>query len=148
MASRRVLRSVLHNFLGTFASRNSDHRGYWLFGLIALDTDRWVVDLREDLPAGDSPVEVAKRLAFRRFHEQLAKAGLDMSVVREAAISWTRHEPALGSHGERPAHGHRVELLVRVVTDEGSIVERRQSCFVAGHDPSRERRRLPVAWDT
>ena len=46
------------------------------------------------------------------------------------------------------ARGHRVELHVRVVTDWGRIIERRQLCFVAVHDPSRERRRLPVDWGT
>ena len=148
MASRRVLKSVLHNFLGTFASRYSDHRGYWLFGQLPADLDRWVVDLRGDSPEGEAPVEVARRLAIRRFTEQLGKVGLDMSVVREAALSLTRVAPAVGWQGEQEAGGHRVELQVRVVTDRGGNIERRQSIFVAVHDPSRERRRLPVDWGT
>ncbi len=139
---------MLHNFLGTFASRYSDHRGYWLFGQLPAALDRWVVDLRGDPPEGEAPVEFARRLAIRRFKEQLGKAGLDMSVVREAALSWIRDEPAVGWQGEHEARGHRVELQVRVVTDKGGIVERRQSSFVAVHDPSRERRRLPVDWGT
>lgn len=148
VASRRVLKSVLHNFLGTFSSRYSDHRGYWLFGQLPADLDRWVVDLRGDPPEGEAPLEVARRLAIRRFKEQLDKAGLDRSVVREAALSWARDEPALGWQGEFEARGHRVEFHVRVVTDRGSIIERRQLSFVAVHDPSRERRRLPVDWGT
>jgi hypothetical protein len=148
MASRRVIKSVLHNFLGTFVSRYSDHRGYWLFGQLPADLDRWVVDLREDRPEGEAPVEVARRFAIRRFREQLGKARLDMSVVQEAVLSWMRLEPALGWQGEREAQGHRVELRVRVVTDKGGVIERGQSFFVALHDPSRERRRLPVDWGT
>lgn len=144
MTSRRVLKGVLHNFLGTFASRYSDLRGYWLFGQLPADLDRWVVDLRVDTPAGEAPVEVARRLAIRRFKEQLRKSGLDMAVVQEAALSWTRAEAALGWQGEHEAEGHRVELRVRVVTDKGGVIERGQSIFVAAHDPSRERRRLPV----
>lgn len=146
MPSRRVLKSVLHNFLGTFSSRYSDLRGYWLFGQLPADLDRWVVDLRGDPPEGEAPLEVARRLAIRRFQEQLGKAGLDRSVVREAVLSWARDAPALGRQGEFEARGHRVELHVRVVTDRGSIIERRQFSFVAVHDPSRERRRSPVAW--
>lgn len=34
MARRRVIKSVLHNFLGTYISRYSDFRGYWLFGFL------------------------------------------------------------------------------------------------------------------
>lgn len=139
---------MLHNFLGTFMSRYSDHRGYWLFGQLPADLDRLVVDLREDPPEGEAMVKVARRLAIRRFKEQVGKAGLDISVVQEAALSWTRGEPALGCQGEHEVQGHRVETHVRVVTDRGGVIERRQSYFVAVHDPSRERRRLPVDWGT
>ena len=146
MASRRVLKSVLHNFLGTFVSRYSDHGGYWLLGQIPADLDRWVVDLLEDPPEGESPLEVARRIAWQRFREQLVKAGLDMAVVREASLSWQRHETALGWQGEHEAQGHRVELQARAVTDTGVLIERRQSSFVAVHDPARERRRMPLNW--
>jgi hypothetical protein len=148
VASRRVLKSVLHNFLGTFASRYSDHRGYWLFGQLPADLDRWSVDLRGDPPEGEATVEVARRLAIRRFDEQVRKAGLDRSVVAEAVLSWTRAEPALGWQGDHEVSGHRVELLAQAVTDTGRAIERRQTCFVAAHDPCRERRRLPVDWGT
>lgn len=139
---------MLHNFLGTFASRYSDHRGYWLFGQLPVGLDRCSVDLRGDPPEGESPVEVARRLAIRRFNEQVRKAGLDRSVVAEALLSWTRAEPVLGWQGDHQVSGHRVELRARVVTDMGRAVERRHVCFVAPHDPSRERRRLRVDWGT
>lgn len=137
---------MLHNFLGTFTSRHSDHRGYWLFGQLPADLDRWSLDLRGDPPAGESPVDVARRLAIRRFNEQVCKAGLDRSVVAEALLSWSRAEPFLGWQGDHLVSGHRVELRARVVTDMGRAVERRHTCFVAPHDPIRERRRLPVDW--
>jgi hypothetical protein len=79
---------VLHNVLGTFASRHSDHRGYWLLGQLPADLDRWVVDLMADPPEGESPIDVARRLAVRRFKEQLGKSGFDASVVREADLAW------------------------------------------------------------
>ena len=34
MPTRRVIKSVLHNFLGTYTSRYSDYNGYWLFGFM------------------------------------------------------------------------------------------------------------------
>ena len=140
MTSRRPLKSVLHNFLGTYLSRNSDHGGYWLFGQLPADLVRWAVDLREDPPEGAAPLEVARRLAILRFREQLGKAGLDMSVVREAALSWRRDEPALGRQGEHKVQGHRIEVHIRVVTDRGRVLEKQQSIFVAVHDPGKERR--------
>lgn len=148
MPSRRVLKSVVHGFLGTLVSRYSDYRGYWLFGQLPADLDQWVVDLTADPPAGEAPTEIARRLAIRRFQEQLRKSRLDMSVVQEASLVWTRAEPALGWQGDHEAQGHRVELRVRVVTDKGGVIERGQSFFVALHDPSRERRRLPADWGT
>lgn len=141
MASGRVLKCVLHNFLGTFASRHSDFRGYWLFGQLPAELDRWEVDLRGAAPTEDEPLDFAMRLAIRRFEEQLAKAGLGMSVVREAVLSCVRVEPALGLQGDFEVQGHRVELRVRVVTDRGRVVEHHHTMFVALHDPSRERRR-------
>lgn len=142
----RVLTSVLHNVLGTFASRYSDHRGYWLLGQLPADLDRWVVDLMADPPEGESTIDVARRLAVRRFKEQLGKSGFDASVVREAELAWTRQEPAFGWQGEYRAQGRRVELRMRVVTDKARIVERRRSVFVAVHDPGKESRRLPIDW--
>jgi len=141
VASGRVLKCVLHNFLGTLASRHSDFRGYWLFGQHPAELDRWKVDLRGAATAGDEPLGFAMRLAILRFEEQLAKAGLGMSVVREAMLSCVRVEPALGLQGGCEVRGHCVELRVRVVTDRGRLVEHHHTMFVAPHDPSRERRR-------
>jgi hypothetical protein len=146
MTSRRVLNSVLHNCLATFASRYSDHCGYWLFGQLPADLDRWEVDLCAEPPAGEAPLEVAKRLAVRRFGEQLAKVGFDRAVVRAAVLSWSRGAPAVGMQGEVEVAGHRVELRVRVVTDRGGVVERRLAVFVAAHDPGKERRRSEEHW--
>lgn len=146
MASRKMLNSVLHNFLATFASRNSDHAGYWLFGQLSDDLDWWSVDLRSDPPQGALPVEVARRLAVRRFREQVCNAGLDMSVVAEALLTWSRVEPMVGWLGGHEVSGHRVVLLVRVETYAGRVLEQSLVCFVAPHDPCRERRRLPADW--
>jgi hypothetical protein len=115
-------------------------------GELPAELDRWTVDLRGEPPAGETPLDAAGRLAIRRFDEQLSKAGLAPSVVREASLSWSREESAVGCQGGHEARGHRVAVRVRVVTDLGRTIEEGRSVFVALHDPTRERRRLPVDW--
>ena len=39
VTTSRVIKSVLQNFLGTYASRYSDFEGYWLFGFLIADVD-------------------------------------------------------------------------------------------------------------
>lgn len=60
-------------------------------------------------------------------------AALDLSVVQEAVLWSTRDEPVLGRQGGA-TWGHTVELLVRVVTEMGRALERRQTSFVAAYD--------------
>lgn len=147
MPTRRVLHSVLHDFLGTFTSRYSDYRGYWLFGQLPNDIDQWSIDLLGDSPSGDTPTDAAHRLAHRRFAEQMQKSGLGRSVVREAMLRFERDpQPILGRRGEHEAWGSKVTMVVRVVTDVGSVIERRQTIFVAAHDPDQEGRRRPEDW--
>jgi hypothetical protein len=45
MATRRVIKSVLRNFLGTYTSRYSEIRGYWLFGFLVPDLGELHFDL-------------------------------------------------------------------------------------------------------
>jgi hypothetical protein len=76
MAKRKVVKSVLRNFLGTYMSRYSDYRGYWLFGFLVSDLLESEFDLL-DRGAGDSetPLAIAERLAATRFEDELRKAG-------------------------------------------------------------------------
>jgi hypothetical protein len=88
---RRKLRCVLHNLLGTFASRHTAYNGYFLFGFIIEEFEEAGFDLLDESvrqPYG--PLAEAERIAKRKFDEQLVKAGLDRSVVREARLSMSR----------------------------------------------------------
>lgn len=139
------MKSVLHSFLGTFTSRYSDYRGYWLFGQLPAELERFSVDLIGEAPDGDTAIEVAQRLAVRRFTEQVLQSGLDPSLVREAVLQWTGDsKQVLGRHGDFEAWGRNVDFHVRVVMDSGRVFEEQQTVFVAAHDPSKERRRNPV----
>jgi len=141
MVRRSALRGLLGNFLATFVSRNSDHDGYWLLGQLPLDGESPRVDLLGAPLVGDAPLATAARLAIQRLHEQLAKAGVDPTFLREAVLHWSSGPSAhLGLHGGEPSRGHDVEFCVRAVTDLGREFERRQRVFVAPHDPAKERR--------
>lgn len=141
--------SVLRNFLGTFTSRYSDYRGYWLFGLLPAEFERFSVGLLADPPEGDGALQVMQRLAIRRFGEQLMKSRLDRSVVREAVLELTRDsKPVLGWQGDFKVQGRSMGFLVRVAMDTGRKFEEQQSVFVAAHDPSKERRRDLSDWGT
>jgi hypothetical protein len=45
MKPRRIIKGVLHNFLGTYTSRYSDYDGYWLFGMLVRDVEELSIDL-------------------------------------------------------------------------------------------------------
>src|ERR1700735_5072355 len=88
----RIITGVLHNFLGTYTSRYSDYGGYWLFGMLVGD----VGELRINLLApnagatGHAPLAAAIQLAAQKFRDQMDKAGLAASFVREAYLDVTR----------------------------------------------------------
>ena len=91
MARRKVIKSVLRNFLGTYVSRYSDYHGYWLFGFLVIDLGELEIDLlNEGGGDPDSPVARSRQLAVIKFAEQLQKAGLARSLVRNARLKITR----------------------------------------------------------
>jgi hypothetical protein len=133
--TRRVLRGVLWNFLGTFTSRYSDHRGYWLFGFLVVDFETLDFDLLAD-PLGQRLSDATHRLAVDRFMEQLAKAGLDRSNVADARLRIVRgHQTTRRQH-----EGWDVHFVALAVADSGRQFECRKTVFVAPHDPTFERR--------
>ena len=143
------MKSVLAGFLGTFASRYSDYQGYWLLGLVEPDLDGWTVDLLGPALTGGSPAVDARRLAIRRFAEQVSKSGLDLGLIREAVLNATvAPGTAQGWHGDVVSAGRRVRFFVHAVMDNGHVYEAEQEVFVAPHDPELERRRLPDSWGT
>jgi transposase-like protein len=142
MTTRRAMPSVLHNFLGTYTSRNSDHRGYWLFGQLPAEPQEWAWDLLVRSEAGDEAARAAHRLACRRFAEQVAKSGIDRDAIHEARLRLSRRPGSShGWQGEHWTNGHMVQFSVSAVMDDGRVHELDRSVFVAPHDPRRERRR-------
>ncbi|MCC9603758.1 hypothetical protein LOC67_24675 [Stieleria sp. JC731] len=141
------MKSVLEGFIGTYTSRYSDLRGYWLYGQLPFDTSEYHIDLLATPSDTDAPVAVAQRLATRRFEEQLAKSGVDAASIRSADLRIKMHsETVKGWQGDYRSDGHMVEFTAIAVMDNGRSYERHRTVFVAPHNPQKERRRLPDDW--
>jgi hypothetical protein len=140
--NRRIIKGVLHNFLGTYTSRYSDFNGYWLFGLLVEDLGRIGVDLLD--ASGErkaTPWAYAEWLASQKFAEQIGKAHLPKAWFREARLDITRSaDTRLGLVNARGCSGYDVRFLTHVVTDLGRTYDSTASIFVAPHDPKVESR--------
>jgi len=139
MARRREMKSVLCGFFGTFASRYSDHDGYWIFGFVISRLTSRTIDLLADDLAPTDPDFLLTPLARARFREQVEKHRLALSMLRCAELELRR----LGPFG-RPAvdfsitDGYELTMTLRVATDLGKAYGRWVTIFVAPHDPACE----------
>ena len=135
------MRSVLHNFLGTFTSRYSAHDGYWIFGMLVDELDHEPIDLLGAAPQDTNAWAIARRIAQERFREQVAKGGLAISRLREARLDLRRSSaPASGLVNGHMVPGYEVTLAARATFAAGAVYERAMSMFVAPHDPALELR--------
>ncbi|MEN6451150.1 MAG: hypothetical protein ABFC96_11720 [Thermoguttaceae bacterium] len=143
MTRRRTIKSILYNFLGTYTSRYSDYDGYWLFGMfVGSMNDLRIYLLAPGEITNDGPAMVfAAQLASRRFHEQMEKARLPMSCIKDASLCITKaSNPVDGIVNGQPRSGHLVKFAARAVSDHGAVYEQEMSVFVAPHDSNIERR--------
>ena|SRR5438128_5003086 len=148
MTNRRIIKGVLHNFLGTFTSRYSDFDGYWVFGFLVERMDGASIDLLDlrTESADTTPSAFARRLAAQKFAEQIAKAGLPRSWFREARLDISKSaEPRFGAVNGRSCFGYDVRFLAHAVTDLGRTYDTTLSIFVAPHDPKVELRSARAA---
>ena len=141
MPTRRVLKSVLHGFLGTYTSRYSDYDGYWLFGFLVGDLDRAEFDLLAASPTKPGgPITTARELAVRRFAEQLEKHGIDERVVQDARLLMSRLPDDNSVPGQHFRPGYIISFSAIAMADTGRRFERDALVFVAPHDPRLESR--------
>jgi hypothetical protein len=142
MTSRRTINGVLFNFLGTYTSRYSDYKGYWLFGfLVSCPEQRFVINLLLPPDESNQPdtLVVAVRLAAQKFAEQIAKAGFQLSHFRSAHLE-IAHSSVLRSslvNGHLRA-GYDLSFRVTAVSDDDKTYHSETSVFVAPHDPTVE----------
>jgi hypothetical protein len=148
MATRRIIKSVLRNFLGTLTSRYSEWHGYWLFGFVVNDLERLDHDLL--IPVAGSPDETPlahiRSLATMKFLEQLSKARLDPIHIREATLILERLAGRVEvQEGNRyTSSGYRVRFMVSATTDLGKVYECEEIVAVAPHDRAHEFQSSPI----
>jgi hypothetical protein len=96
-----------------------------------------------------TPWDVARRLAIRRFAEQVRKQGLTVELVREATLEVSVKPGVVkGRQGDFITDGQMVQFVVRALMDNGRAYEKERTIFIAPHDPEKERRRRWMDWGT
>jgi hypothetical protein len=149
MPTRKVIKSVLENFLGTLTSRYSGWSGYWLFGFIVNDLDRLDHDLliRNAGAPRDTPIAHLRSLATTKFLEQLSKAGLDPILIRKATLSIERSPESVEVRSyHHSAAGYRLRFIAGAITDLGKAYERERIIYVWPHDWTHEYRSARAPW--
>lgn len=144
MGRRQTITGALHNFLGTYTSRNSGYDGYWLFSLLLDQVDAINIDLLHpgENTNSSTPDGIATRLAAAKFAAQLEKAGISISRFQEAQLSITKSpDEVRGTVNGHQCSGHEVRFAVTAALDRGKTCERSISIFVAPHDSRIEYRR-------
>jgi hypothetical protein len=146
MATRRVVKSVLGNFLGTYVSRYSDYHGYLLFGFLVADLGEMRINLvGEDKCDPDTPVGVAIQSAVIKFEAQRAKAGLAGTQLHEAWLTIRRLPDSVrGFVNGHLCAGFHVSFLAEAVMDNGRRHQRERVVFLAPHNPGVEFRSTRV----
>jgi len=140
MTTRRAMKGVLWNFLGTYTSRYSDYKGYWLFGFLVSD----LPELRFDLLAvtdtrGDTALGIAATRAIEKFAEQVDKAGLPLSQVGKASLVIARlSELVHKTINGRVCRGFMVVFQAHAVMDNGRRFSAEKTVFVAPHNAAVE----------
>lgn len=136
MASRRVLRGIVGNFLGTYISRYTDHEGYWLFGFIIADLGEWQIDMLAPIDKSfRPPFDAAAQIAVSKFKDQVQKAGLAFNLIKDARLTIRR---LIGSSNccvnGRPKIGYNLKFAVRATLDNGLAYDHELTITVAPHD--------------
>ncbi len=145
MPSTRVLQGVVHNALETYLSRYSSYDGYWLFGFLVSHLDHLEFDLLAPQGPRGTPVEAAQFLAVQAFRDQLAKAGLGIDRVRNAALTLQRGQGADVVGEPLFGRGWELHASLQVEAVTGHSFHAKQLVCVAAHDPQVERRSAGAA---
>src|SRR5205807_2563883 len=112
------------------------YRGYWLFGFLVADLGEFEFDLISDeVDAADSVIGSAARLAASRFADQMRKARLARSQVREASLRISKSPEVIArSTGGVTRNGHMIRFSARAVMDDNKLYLRELQVFVAPHN--------------
>ena len=136
MPSRKLLKNVIRGFLGTYVSRNSDFNGALLFGDVIDHLTVDEINLTESAPTPPSMTaeHALTALARFKFHDQLFKVGLPLSVVQSATLTIRKCDPSATC-------GSDLLFTVRVETDRGRVYEDGVREFIYPNRPRPPRQR-------
>ena len=149
MSRLRRINGVLHNFLGTYTSRNI--LTMMAIGCFGFLLSAILLELNIDLlnSAGEgttTPLAAVHQIAVMKFREQMEQTGLNISRVREAHLYLNRlPEPQRGPVNGHIRSGYNVRFLLKVIDDNAKSYERETTIFVAPHDSQIEQRSNRVA---
>ena len=136
-----MLKGVLSGFLGTYTSRYTDYKGYWLFGFLGLSPLLGIDLLGDSQSRGEEPVELARCLAIDAFADQLSKVAIPESCVRRAGlVIRIVGEPVQEVAGGSLRRGNHLAFDVEVETDQKKVFRATRTVFVAAHNPAVELR--------
>jgi hypothetical protein len=135
MTTRRVMKSILHNFLGSYTSRYSEYRSFWLFGFLVNKLMPMEIDLLGEGGINSSrPRDVATTLAVSGFQVQVRQSGLDFLRIADARLRIERLPGMVtGLINGHHSKGHNVIFKASEITDIGRRYEVEQVLFVAPH---------------
>ena len=136
MASTRVLKGAVHNFLGTYTSRYTDFEGYWLFGLIVVDLDEFRIDLLAPFVNSNNAVyDAAVQIAVARFNDQVQKAGVAYAQIRDAFLIIQRLTgTSMCCVNGHPRTGSNLKFSVVATIADGTQYSHQITVVVAPHD--------------
>ncbi len=125
----------MHNFLGSYTSRYTENRGYWLFGFVVDKLGELEFDLLGDSEATDTVVRLAATIASQRFREQLKKAGLTPTTIHTAKLMIKKRSDSVdGQVNGHLCRGYVLEFQVRVTSDLGKDFLSERHIFTAPHN--------------
>ena len=136
------IRNALAGFLGTYSSRNTDYKGYWLFGFIVDCLSELHIDpLMQPRSLASTALHAARDLARAKFLDQLLKNGITVDRVRQAALTVRRLPGKLErSIDDHVRAGFMVNFHIEAVMQDDRSYDRSCIVFVAPHDAEVERR--------
>jgi hypothetical protein len=134
MKSKQI-KGVLHNLLNSYASRNSDYNGYWLFGFLVAELSETKINLLSPREGpNDDPLIFSETLAALKFRQMIGEGGAILNV-KEASLTIKKLSGSTTGYSRYP-----VQLVARVVFASDRAVEVEKQIFVAVHNPIMETR--------
>lgn len=138
MKRGKILQAASHNFLETLISRNSDHQGYWVFGLAYHHLNGMTIDLLVESAESEPPANWLHGMAAKRFADQLTKHGEDASSLQSAVLEFERLGEATHTFHDCQRKGHDFLVTVKIQTEDGHSFTEPKTFFVAPNDPEVE----------